>query len=334
MAHIHGISGSTRFLLNGTKPIHGKKLATLDDIARFLEEYEKLRAEAGAVEEKRQEDIIRELEDRRADLDRQLKEDVERRTREVYTRILEINNRIEASESFFVILGLLIRFWGANLVSSWRIHLPSAGMKWKIWKLKNEQARAIAGKSITVTAASGDIASTAQFLQKNSSYFVGAKAEQAVISVLSTLPDEYHIMSGVDLRRFDTAYWWKKKDEIRFQQIDPVVIGPTGLFLIGTKNWSGADIELKTGDIKRQVKVATHALWVYMKDEYRFYERNPKIRCVIVSTLGSHRDLRIDKDIDVITLNRLTEYITGREKILTPMNVERLTHVISFKEAR
>jgi len=333
MAHIHGISGSTRFLLNGTKPIHGKKLETLEDINRFQEDYQKLLADAATVEEKRQDEIIRALEDREAELNREMADGIEQRTKQVYTRILEINDRIEASESFFTILGLLIRFWGANLVSSWRIHLPSTGVKWKLWKLKREWGRAIANRTRSVSSASRDITATARFLTRNSSYLIGATAEQQVISHLSSLPDDYHIMSGVDLHRYDTAYWWKKKDDIRFQQIDPIVIGPTGLFLVGTKNWSGADIELKTGDIKRQVRIATHALWIYMKDEYRFYERNPKIRCVIVSLQGSHPDLKIDKDIDVITLDRLTEYITKRENILSPMNVERLTHVISFTGA-
>jgi hypothetical protein len=334
MARIHGISGSTRFLLNGTRPVHGKKLATLEDISQFLEDYQNLLSEAAIVEEKRQGEIIRALEDQETAQKEQMADDIETRTREVYTRILEINNRIEASESFFVILGLLVRFWGANLVSSWRIHLPSAGMKWRLWKLKRQKKRAVAARPGTIQAASGDIAETVKFLNKHSSYLIGAKAEQQVISVLSNLPDDYHIMNGVDLHRFDTAYWWRPRNEIRYQQIDPIVIGPTGLFLIGTKNWSGADIELKTGDIKRQMRVATHALWIYMKDEYRFYERNPKIRCVIVSLQGSHPDLKLDKDIDVITLDRLPGYITERDTSLSPMNVERLTHVISFNEAR
>lgn len=334
MAHIHGISGSTRFLLNGTKPVHGRKMATLAEITQFMEKYPELLAGAASVEEKRQDDIIHALEAREAELNRAMADGIEQRTKEVYTRILAINDRIEESESFFVILWLLIRFWVANRISSWQIHFPSTAVRWKLWKLKREWERAIATRTRSVSSASRDITATMRFLEKNRSYLIGAKAEQQVIDLLSTLPDEYHIMSGVNLRRFDTAYWGKRSDEIRFQQIDPVVIGPTGLFLIGTKNWSGADIELKTGDIKRQVKVATHALWVYMKDEYRFYEQNPKIRCVIVSTQGAHPDLKLDKDIDVITLNRLAEYITQREKILTPLNVERLTHVISFSEAR
>jgi len=334
MSHIHGISGSTRFLLEGTKPIHGRKMVTLAEITQFMENYPELLSGAASIEEKRQDEIIHALESREAELNREMAEGIEQRTKDVYTRILAINDRIEASESFFMILWLLIRFWGANRISSLRIHLPSTRVRWKIWKLKREWEKAIATRTRSVSSASRDITATMRFLEKNRSYLIGANAEQQVVDVLSQLPDDYHIMSGVNLRRFDTAYWWKRPDEIRFQQIDPVVIGPTGLFLIGTKNWSGADIELKTSDIKRQVKVATHALWVYMKDEYRFYERNPKIRCVIVSTQGSHPDLKLDKDIDVITLNRLIEFITQREKIMTPMNVERLTHVISFSEAR
>jgi len=333
MAHIHGISGSTRFLLDGTKPLHGRKMTTLAEITQFMENYPELLAGAASVEEKRQDEIIHTLEAREAELNREIAAGIEQRTKDVYTRILAINDQIEASESFFVILWLLIRFWGANRISSLRIHLPSTGVRWKIWKLKREWEKAIATRTRSVSSASRDITATMRFLEKNRSYLIGATAEQQVVGVLSQLPDDYHIMSGVDLHRFDTAYWWQRKDEIRFQQIDPVVIGPTGLFLIGTKNWSGADIELKTGDIKRQVRIASQALWLYMKDEYRFYERNPKIRCIIVSLQGSHPDLRIDKEIDVITLDRLAEHITKREKILSPMNIERLTHVISFNEA-
>ena len=40
MAKVHGISGSTRYLLKGTKAINGKKLATLEDIDLFHHNYE------------------------------------------------------------------------------------------------------------------------------------------------------------------------------------------------------------------------------------------------------------------------------------------------------
>jgi hypothetical protein len=334
MARIHGISGSTRLLLNGTKPIHGKRLSTLEDILRFQNTYMEILAGAGVAEEKRQAEIIHAMEDRTAELDRQIQDEIKKRTQEVYTHILAINDRIDASESFFVILVLLLWFWGANYVSSPRIHLPVTGLKWKLWRLKKQKEKAVLHKPAAARSACREIDETALFLSKNQSYLVGALAEQQVVSLLSQLPDEYHIMNGIDLHRFDPVYWLKPKDRVRYQQIDPVVIGPTGLFLVGTKNWAGSDIELKTADLKRQVRIATHALWAYMKDEYRFYERNPKIRCVIVSLNGTHPDLRIDKDIDVVTPDRLREYITGQENTLSAMNVERLTHVIPFREGQ
>ncbi|PKG32601.1 hypothetical protein, partial [Methanoregula sp.] len=138
MAHIHGISGSTRFLLAGTKPVHGRRLATLAEITQFMEKYPELLANAASIEEKRQDEIIRALEVRESELNREMAEGIEQRTKDVYTRILAINDRIAGSESFFMILGLLIRVWGANQIISGQIHLPSTRVRWKIGKLKRE----------------------------------------------------------------------------------------------------------------------------------------------------------------------------------------------------
>ncbi len=110
MAKIHGTAGGTRYLLNGTRPIHGKNLATLKDILQFLDNYPEILAEAEKVEAKRQDEIIRALEDREVQLNQQLQEDIEKRTREVYTHILKINDRIDESDSFFMILVYIIWF--------------------------------------------------------------------------------------------------------------------------------------------------------------------------------------------------------------------------------
>lgn len=332
MARIHGISGSTRYLLNGTRQIHGKRLATLKDITEFLDNYQEILAEAEMVEAKRQDEIILALENRETALDQQLESDIKKRTEEVLTRIIKIHEKIEATESFFAILMYLIQFWGANWVSSYRIRLPFIRAKWNIRRHKKRKEKAIADKPRAIRSACKDIIESQQFLSRNNLFLTGAKGEQQVIDVLSKLPDEYHILNGVNLHFFDPMYWWKRKDKIRYFQIDPIVIGPTGLFLVGSKDWKGADIQIKTGDLKRQVRLANHALWVYMKDEYRFYEKNPKIRCVIVSLQGSHADLKIDTDIDVIAVEKLPEYVTARESTLSAMNVERLTYLIPFRK--
>ena len=332
MARIHGISGSTRYLLNGIRQIHGKRLESLTDITEFLDNYQEILAESEQVEAKRQDEIILALENRETELNQQLEADIKKRTEEVLTRIIKIHEKIEASESFFAILVYLIWFWGANWVSSYRIHLPFIGAKRNIWRHKKRTEKTIADKTQAIRSAGKDIIESQKFLSRNDLFLTGAKGEQQVIEVLSRLPDEYHILNGVNLHFFDPIYWWKRKDKIRYFQIDPIVIGPTGLFLVGSKDWKGADIQIKTGDLKRQVRLANHALWVYMKDEYRFYERNPKIRCVIVSLQGTHADLKIDRDIDVIALDRLPEYITARENTLSEMNIDRLVYLIPFRK--
>lgn len=37
MSHIHGISGSTKYLLNGTQPVNGKRFETLDQMQKERE---------------------------------------------------------------------------------------------------------------------------------------------------------------------------------------------------------------------------------------------------------------------------------------------------------
>lgn len=334
MAKIHGISGITRYLLNGTRPIQGKRLATLEDITRFLDHYQEILAEAEMVETKRQDEIICAIEKREEALDQQLKDAVNTRTRDVYTHILAISDRIDASESFFVILWYLIVFWGANLASSYRIHLPLTGLKWNLWRLRKQKESAVADKVSSIRSACKDITESEQFLSRNHSLLNDAKEEEQIIRDLLTLPEEYHIINGVNLHFFDPIYWFKRKEQRGYCAIDVVVIGPTGLFLVGIKNWKGSDIEIKTGDLKRQVRYVNYALWCYLKDEYKIYEMNPKIRCVIVSLEGTHPDLRIDKYIDVINPGGLCGYITEREDKFTKFAIRTLTHRMPFKGAQ
>jgi len=331
MARIHGISGSTRYLIDGTRLIQGKRLATLEDITRFLNNYQEILAEAEIVETRRQDEGILTIENRETELDQQLQEDIDKRTRDVYTHILEINDRIDASDSFFMILVHIIRFWGANLVSSYRIHLPLTRVKWNLWRIRKQKERAIAKKTRSIRSAGKNITESEQYLTRNNSLLLDAQGEEHIVDILSALPDEYHIMNGVNLTFFDPIYWYKRKEQKGYCSIDLIVIGPTGLFLIGTRNWKGSDIEIKTGDLKSQVRFVNYALWCYLKDEYRIYQMNPKIRCVIVSLQGTHPDLRIDRSIDMITPDRLPEYITARETKFSKFAIRRLIHAIPFK---
>jgi hypothetical protein len=205
------------------------------------------------------------------------------------------------------------------------------GVTWNVWRRRKQKEKSIADKTRNIRAAGKNITESEQYLTRNNALLADACGEEQIVSLLSTLPDEYHIMNGVNLHFFDPIYWYKRKEQKGYCSIDLIVIGPTGLFLVGTRNWKGSDIEIKTGDLKSQVRFVNYALWCYLKDEYRIYQMNPKIRCVIVSLHGTHPDLRIDKSIDMITPDRLCEYITARETKFSKFAIRRLIHAIPFK---
>ena len=60
------------------------------------------------------------------------------------------------------------------------------------------------------------------------SYFKGARGEEIVAVWLSALPEGYHVFHDVDVSGVDS--------------LDHIVVGPTGVFVIETKFWSGSVI--------------------------------------------------------------------------------------------
>ncbi len=70
---------------------------------------------------------------------------------------------------------------------------------------------------------------------KSGTYF-GAVAELKMIDCLARLPDQYYVINDVNLRldtsmRFDDEW-------LKSAQIDHLVVGPAGIFVIEVKNWS------------------------------------------------------------------------------------------------
>ena len=165
------------------------------------------------------------------------------------------------------------------------------------------------------------------FITDNMSFYIGAIGEETVINALSRLPDEYHLFNDVNLRFSPPIHWREKNDYIKSSQIDHIVVGPTGLFLVETKNWKLSDIETRSDKLVYQVRRSSLALWYYLR---KHYARNnvPKTRNVIISVQGCRPGQRLGPHIDITTPNRLCEYITRRASALPTAAVERLVTVI------
>jgi hypothetical protein len=164
------------------------------------------------------------------------------------------------------------------------------------------------------------------FLKDNQTFLIGARGEELVISVLSQLPDEYHVINDVNLSFHPDFYWGQGAEYIKTSQIDHIVVGPTGIFLLETKKWKPSDIEMKSDKLKRQVRRANAALEHYLKRIYGINE-SLIIHNVLVSTYGFEKQ-KYDYYIDFRTPDQLCEYITDREITFSEDAIKNLIDII------
>jgi len=328
MAHIHRISGSTKYLMNGTRSIQGKKLATLAEIQHFYDHYDEILIETQTNITKQQDEIILGLGNDESRLDQELKDTIARQTIEVDRNIDDLNRMIILEKRFFPRTSYRLRHWIEVTLRDRHIHAPCSGIRNKLRMVRERKHYCIINKQSIIQTECYNITSSYEFLKMNESFLIGAHGEETVITALSYLPDEYHVLNDVNLH-FQKAIHWHEKDEyIKNCQIDHIIVGPTGIFLVETKNWKSSDIELKSDKLKYQVRRSSLAMWYFLKD---FYWRAdwPKIRNVIVSINGSPFGWKPDKYIDIVTPYQLCGYITSRKIALSDDAIHKLVGIIA-----
>jgi hypothetical protein len=71
-----------------------------------------------------------------------------------------------------------------------------------------------------------------------SPFFYGALGEEKVASELAKLPDEYVLINDFTVTFRKALYYKRDNSYIKSVQIDHLLLGPSGIFIIETKNWS------------------------------------------------------------------------------------------------
>ena len=74
---------------------------------------------------------------------------------------------------------------------------------------------------------------------ENDTLHAGARGENRAIRVLSRLDDTYSVLCGLTVELQDSITYRGKKN-LRSAQMDAVVAGKNGVFLVETKNWRSA----------------------------------------------------------------------------------------------
>lgn len=167
----------------------------------------------------------------------------------------------------------------------------------------------------------------------------GAIGEANVINELKKLPRTYHVINDFRTEFYPPIYNRTEDDRIYSIQVDHLVVGPTGIFIIETKNWSSKSIsnEMLFSPVK-QVKRAGFALFVLLNDAIQsrdiislvnnWGERkiSPKQTVVFVNSIPRVKF----QFVKFIGIKKLNSYITDRKQEFTAEVIQDIIDYLFF----
>jgi hypothetical protein len=159
-------------------------------------------------------------------------------------------------------------------------------------------------------------------IRRIESYFVGARGEEKVALELRRLPDDYHIFHDYVAGKY---------------HVDHVVVGPSGIYAVETKNWH-TQVTVEDGYILygeqrlpsknplKQAKAQRMAVSKVLKEKNLNSDVIP-VLCFASNTFVE-KYVNIDQ-VDVMNLSELVEWISKKEQIFTSLEVERLVKLMN-----
>ncbi|GAH10556.1 unnamed protein product, partial [marine sediment metagenome] len=155
-----------------------------------------------------------------------------------------------------------------------------------------------------------------EIIEKNQQFFESALGETAVIKELRKLPETYYILNEVELSFFRSIRWKKYGEYVKSCKIDHIVVGPTGIFLIETKNGSLQTMQTEKTTPHKQIQRAGYIFFIQMMDQ--FGKKYPLYQ--IIATFKQLPQIPYDY-VTQLTIDELVDHILGREGRLDPSDV-------------
>ena len=168
----------------------------------------------------------------------------------------------------------------------------------------------------------------------------GAIGENAVMNEVRGLPDDHYLINDFSMRFNPPIYNKKEGDRIQSIQIDHLLVCPSGIFILETKNWSKSSI--RSMDLRspvQQVLRTNFALFVVLnsdrRDEsvqlswHKWGETKIPVRNVVV--MINEKPNREFKHVKVLSLNKLIDHIKYFDRIFSD---EEVRSIFEFLRAR
>jgi len=161
----------------------------------------------------------------------------------------------------------------------------------------------------------------------------GAIGEHKVVKVLETLSDEYVLINDFCLSFNPPIYNRNENDHIKSIQVDHLLIAPSGVFLIETKNWSEQSLNsLSLRSPISQLKRTSFALFIVLNKKIeglslsQHHWGKKKITLKNLLVLINQKPPEEFQYVKVLTLNQLLHYIKYFPPIFTRRETERLAN--------
>jgi hypothetical protein len=167
-------------------------------------------------------------------------------------------------------------------------------------------------------------------------YIYGAIGEQKVVKTLETLSDDYYLINDFTVKFSKALYNSKEDDYINTIQIDHILVGPPGIFLIETKNWSERSLEnLSLRSPVDQIKRTNYALFMLLHHEASKFRINLnhhwgdlRISIKNLLVLIQHKPNVEFQYVKVLKLDELLGYIGYAKANYSAPEVKKITDTL------
>jgi hypothetical protein len=163
------------------------------------------------------------------------------------------------------------------------------------------------------------------------SFIYGAQGEQKVVNELKKLSDEHVLINDFCYSFYPNIYNKSEDFYVKSMQIDHLLIAPSGIFIIETKNWS--DNSLNNSRLfspVQQIKRANFGIYNLLREKsfnlkkHHWGETNIPIRNIIV--LINNKPIEDFKHVKVLTLSELNGYINYFKPLYTNNELQKIAN--------
>jgi hypothetical protein len=169
------------------------------------------------------------------------------------------------------------------------------------------------------------------------SFIYGAIGELKVVKALERLSDEYYLINDFTLHFKPAIYNRQENDHIQSIQIDHLLVGPSGVFIIETKNWSEQSLtNLSLRSPVEQIRRNSFALFVLLNNDSGNYQiqlsehhwGNKKISIKNLLVLINTKPKEEFQFVKILTLSELLGYINYFKPLYSSTETQRIAEFL------